>query len=404
MKKTIKIITVPAVIFLVIAFFSFVFSSGIKYEMVQHGQMESTNSFEAIVIRDETVMTVQKKGVLESMVNDGEMVRKNKHVASIYESEIDDEVKVSLENVNSRIEEIKKAKEQTGSAAAGGFRMESAMDAKVQEIMEATENGDMDSIAILGNELNLLNDKKNAIENGTDYIDEVLKRLENEKKEYEKKLGNAKEDIFAPIAGVYSTGTDGFEDIVTTDAIGEMTPYDFEAIKKIKKEGKSEKSDAAVCKIINGTRWSVAFVATHKEISKLKEGSGVYIRAKNHPEESEGRVSYISTPVNGNYLVIVTSDEGNSWALKERFVEIDLIRSKYEGLKVPVDALRVKDGTTGVFTVVDGIVHFKKVKVLYKDSVYAIVEENNAQKGGLLLYDEVITSSKKELKEGERIL
>ena len=158
-----------------------------------------------------------------------------------------------------------------------------------------------------------------------------------------------------------------------------------------------------VCKIIEGTEWSVAFVATEKELSKLKEGSGVYIRAKNHEEDSEARISYISTPVNGNYLVIATSDKDCTWAMKERFVEIDLIRSKHTGLKVPIAALRVKDGKTGVFAVVDGIVYFKEVNVLYKDSVYAIVEEDNTSRGGLLLYDEVVVSSRRELKEGERI-
>ena len=52
---------------------------------------------------------------------------------------------------------------------------------------------------------------------------------------------------------------------------------------------------------------------------------------------------------------------------------------------------------------VDGIVKFKKVKVMYKDSGYAIVEENNTSQGGLLLYDEVIVSSSQKLKDGDKL-
>jgi len=63
----------------------------------------------------------------------------------------------------------------------------------------------------------------------------------------------------------------------------------------------------------------------------------------------------------------------------------------------------VLDGQTGVYVVVDGIVKFKKVKVLYKDTGYVIVEENNASTGGLLLYDEIIVSSSKTFKDGEKI-
>ena len=89
--------------------------------------------------------------------------------------------------------------------------------------------------------------------------------------------------------------------------------------------------------------------------------------------------------------------------MKDRFVKISLIKNKYSGLKIPVEALRVNDGKTGVYVVVDGIVKFKKAKVLYKDDGYAIVEENNISQGGLLLYDEVIVSSSRKVKEGDKI-
>ena len=87
-----------------------------------------------------------------------------------------------------------------------------------------------------------------------------------------------------------------------------------------------------------------------------------------------------------------TSTESCDWAFTERFLKLEFIKKKYSGLKVPSEALRVSDGKTGVYTVVDGIVKFKPVNIYYKDSKYAIVEENNASTGGLLLYDEVIVS------------
>jgi len=403
MKKIIKIVTIPCIILLLTIILTFIFSGGVKYEMVQHGEMEKSFSFSSIVIRDEVVIETQKKGVLESMVSDGEMVRKNKHVASVYESQINDNVKIALDNVNKRIEEIEKARDSLTSNTAGGFRMEGTMDAKVSEITKAMDEGDVNRVSTLHSELSLLNDKKNAMENGEEHTDEIIAALNKEKAKYEKELGGKGEDLFAPEAGIYSTSTDGFEDIITPDAIGEMTPYDYESICRMRDSGKKEERERGVCKIIKGTNWSVAFVATEKEIAGLKEGSGVYIRAKNHDGESNAYISYISTPVNGNYLVVATSDESCIWATKERFTEIDLVRNKYKGLRVPISALRVKDNETGVYTVVDGIVDFKKVNVLYKDTVYAIVEENNTKTGSLLLYDEVITSSRRRIKEGERV-
>ena len=403
MKKTVKIIFVATALFLVTVLTVKLFNNNIKLEMVQHGEMENSYSFKALVIRDETVINTEKKGILEPMVKDKEMVRKNKHVASIYETDIDDDAKNKLNNINKRIEEITKVKEENRNAVVGGFHLESTIDARIKELMAASEEGDMERVAAISSELSLLNDRKNAIENGEKYTDDVLNSLMEDKAKYENKLGNAKEDLYSPVSGIFTTALDGYEKIVTPDAIGTMTPYDFESVSKMELSSKTAKKEGNVAKIIDGFGWSVAFVATEKEISKLKEGSSVYIRNSKLSEDHEANISYISTPANGNYLVIATSHESCNWAMEERFTEIDLVRNKYKGLKVPIKALRVVEGETGVYTVIDGIVHFKKVKVLYKDTNYAIVEENNSSQGGLLLYDEVVVSDTKNLKPGKKI-
>lgn len=403
MKKHTKLAIVCVCIFAAVALISLLLSDNISYEIVKHGSMEKSDSFEAIIIREEAIVESDRDGVIESMVAEHEMVKRNKKVASIYESRVDDGAKARLEDINIRIEEITKAKQQLGQSSARGFRVEGAIDTKTAELTRAMENGDMQKVSEIRTELNLLNDKKNAISGNTDNTDEILARLTEERKKYEKSLGSSKEDIFAPAAGLYTTDVDGYETILNPDAIREMTPYDFESVNKGRKSDKKKDTGNAICKIISDTNWYVTFVATQKEIEKLSEGSSVYLRVVNYDEEVPGKISYISTPANGNYLVAVSSSESCTWAFSERFVELDLVRSKYSGLKVPVEALRVVDNNTGVYTVVDGIVHFKKVKVLCKDNRYAIVEENNLKNGNLLLYDEVITSSRRKLKEGEKI-
>ncbi len=379
------------------------FRGGIKLEMVGHGEMEKSYAFDALVIRDEKVINAQKTGVLESVVRDSQLVRRNRHVASIYESEIDDEAKSSLAAINARIEEITKARDELSSLAVAELRVESTMNIRTDEITQAIEDGNMEKVVSVHNELNLLNDKKNAMENGKNYTDDILSGLMDSKAEYERKLGSSKQDLYSPIAGIYSPHMDGFEEIVTMSAVGTMTPYDFESIYKMKGTSPKDENSEAVCKIIDNSGWAVAFLATQKEIAGFKEGSQVYLRTKNSEKDAKGRISYISTPVNGNYLVTVTSEESTEWANKERFISIDLIRNKYKGLRVPIKALHVADGKTGVYVVIDGIVYFKKVNVLYKDASYAIVEEDNTVQGGLLLYDEVIVSSNKKFKSGDRI-
>ena len=403
MKKTVKILVISWIIFLILVIAVNLFNRSIKIEMVQHGEMEKAYSFDAMVIRDETVIKAKKSGVLESMVDDNEMVRKNKHIASIYESEVDGNTKSKLASINMRIEEISKVREESANVVSAGFIIESAMDDKVLELTRAMEEGDVQKAISAKSEINLLNDKKNVWKKGKDHTDDVLDSLIREKKEYEKKLGNAKEDLYSPVSGIYSTNIDGYEELLTSDAIGSMTPDDYNSILKMDISREEAIKKGYPCKIIDNFTWSVAFIAKEEEVSKLKKGSSVYVRNSGSSKDMYARVSYISAPERGKYVVVVTSDVSCDWAMKDRFVKISLIKNKYSGLKIPVEALRVNDGKTGVYVVVDGIVKFKKAKVLYKDDGYAIVEENNISQGGLLLYDEVIVSSSRKVKEGDKI-
>lgn len=401
MKKTVKTLIFLWAVFLIVVVVANLFTRTTKLEMIQHGEMEKSSSFEAIVIRDETLIYAKKSGVLESMVKDNELVRKNKLVASLFESKVDGDTKAKLANVNMRIEEITRLKENNTDVLSTGFVLEGAIGSLVEEMMNAIDTHDMEKVVSIKNEINILSDKKNVWEKGEEYSDEILETLLEEKRQYEQKLGNAKEDLYSPVSGIYTTNIDGYEEVLSSGAIGEMTYEDFESIKNMKPTKDDIKKRGAPCKIIDNFNWSLAFGAKEEEISKLKKGSLVYIRNNNYPGEVKAKISYISPPSKGKYIVIVTSDVACDWAMKDRFVEVDLIKKKYEGLKVPIEALRVKDGETGVYVVVDGIVKFKKINVLYKDTKFLIAEENNAS-GGLLLYDEVIVSPGK-YKEGSKI-
>ena len=158
------------------------FRGGIKLEMVGHGEMEKSYAFDALVIRDEKVINAQKTGVLESVVRDSQLVRKNRHVASIYESEIDDEAKSSLAAINARIEEITKARDELSSLAVAELRVENTMNIRTDEITQAIEDGNMEKVVSVHNELNLLNDKKNAMENAFILADQLMYQQKKEKK------------------------------------------------------------------------------------------------------------------------------------------------------------------------------------------------------------------------------
>ena len=296
MKKTVKILIALWIVFMLVVIVANLLGDSVKLEMVQHGEMEKSYSFDAMVIREETVMSSNKSGVLESMVENNEMVRKNKHVASIYESKVDADIKNKLANVNIRIEEITKVREESSNVVSTGYTIDAAIKERIKELSVSLRDGNVDKANSLNSEIHVLNDKKNVWEKGEEYTDDVLESLLKEKAEYEKKLGSAKEDLFSPASGIYSTQIDGYEQLLNYSAAESMSVDDFDTIKNMKVSAEDIKKSGYQCKIIDNFTWSVAFVANKDEISKLKKGSAVYVRNANSSRDLKAVVSYISTP------------------------------------------------------------------------------------------------------------
>lgn len=403
MKKSVKLLIAAAVVVFAAVNILKCFNPKIKTEMVLHGEMEKSYSFDAMIIRDESVVKADSNGVLESMVSENEMVKKGKHVASIYENAVDENIKKKLIHVNERIAEIKNAGSSATDSFGDNYRAESNIDAKISEMIDASQERDVSKLVSIKNELGLLNDKKNALSGDSSQTREILNSLQKEKAGYEKNLSDSHQDLFSPTSGIYSTKIDGYEELVTPASAMEMTPSDFESVKDTKISKETIAESGIVCKIIDSYEWSVAVIVTDEELSSLKTGDTVYIRNHSSADDAKAVIKYISSPENGKYVLTAASDVACSWAMDKRFVKIDLIKKKYSGLKVPASALRVKDDVAGVYTASDGIVQFKPVNILYKNGTYAIVEENNTLGRGLLLYDEVIVSSGRNIKSGMRI-
>lgn len=392
MNKFLKFFLIAALLVFVTVNFIKILNPGVETQMVQHGEMEKSYSFDGIILRDETLVKSDKSGVLEAAAVENEMVRKGKLIASVYEDNVDEDTKKKLTGVNERINEIESIIASSGEIYADNYRIESGINAKISELMTAYENRNVAKLVSIKNELGLLNDKKNALSGDDGYSENMLAELKAEKAEYEKKLSSDKQDLYSPVPGIFSTKIDGYEEMVSLDAADKLTPEDFESLKKSETSASKKTNGKVLCKIIDSFEWAVAVIATENELAGLKSGDAVSLRIPDSNEEADAKITYISAPDNGKYVLVATSDVSCDWSSKERFVKIDFVKNRYSGLKIPSQAIRVHDNTTGVYILSDGIVKFKPVNIYYKDNKSAIVEENNAS-GGLLLYDEVIVSS-----------
>ena len=96
----------------------------------------------------------------------------------------------------------------------------------------------------------------------------------------------------------------------------------------------------------------------------------------------------------------------------KRIVDVELVKSRHEGLKVPIKSISEKDGIKGVYIKdISGIIKFRPIEILGKNEEYAIIssgdKNNNINIKGsdevvktVKLFDEILLNNGK-IKEGQ---
>lgn len=365
------------------------------------GQMEKSYSLEGIIARNETVITAPQEGILQSKVSENEMVKKNKHVASVYVGEIDEESSKKLSEINQRINELTVS--ANGDAhSSDAHKVEENITTKINDIIVASNNRNAEKVSTLKKDLQILADRKTTTAGTFGDMTTILSELQAQREHYENQFSSSKYDLTAPEAGLYSTDIDGYEESLSSDNAGNITVGEYQILKKKKSNPQFAKDSYAKCKIINNYQWTILTSVSDAVASELEVGRSVYLRFDGGTEDVRARISSISSKESNKYIVGITSSENCEYAMSKRFVDFELICAKYKGIKIPVSAIQVNGDVTGVFVVQNSVARFKEVKVLYRDSKNAIIEQNNNKNGYLLLYDKVIVKSK-ELTDGAKI-
>lgn len=198
------------------------------------------------------------------------------------------------------------------------------------------------------------------------------------------------ESIRAPQSGVYSAVCDGYETVLTPDMLAELTAAKLESVNPVE-------SNANVGKLIYGDRWYYAAVISQEEADLLAKRSQVTLRfAKGLQFDLTMNIKSIGEAENGKCLLVLYSDKYLSQTTTLRHQAAELILRRYEGLRLPSNALRVnEEGTPGVYCVVGVTARFKPVDVVYQGEGYVLVKAASGTEGTTVLRigDEVIATS-----------
>ncbi|MBQ7097649.1 MAG: hypothetical protein IJN96_06185 [Clostridia bacterium] len=398
---------VAFMIFILVAFalclgVNYALSYGNRMEtmIVRNGVEEDFINVEGFVFREQTVIRTPEAGYVFCVADEDQRVKTGEEIVYIYKNEINVQANRELEDVERQIKKISE-KQAVGLTENDIAKIEQGILDIVREVPRMGNELDFDRLMTAKNDVDDLIKQKRIAKGLIEPEKEVgeAEALKKRKAELEAQYNIERKVVYAPKSGAFTSRIDGMEESLNLPALEKISVDYIENLKKsdIKNmtTGQVEK-DAPVGKIVGNYSWSVAFVVPSTFVEDMKTGNTVDVRFTDISVDAvQGTVKKIIDEKDGKAVVVVESGEFIESITSTSKANIQIIKSRHEGFRIPAESIRMVDGKTGVYIVKNSKSRFVPVKILYNNKEWVIVaKQNDDGEKTIKLYDELIISGK----------
>ncbi len=342
------------------------------------------------IIRDEKMLNTDKNGVRYFVVGDGEKVSKNGTVANLYSSKQDAQVYTDMKNLENKIASIKEVQSYNNTEAVDLEILNRKIDTELIGLIGSCQDGVFEDSRSHADELlKILNRKKIAVGEEQDYSG-VLSQLTSQYNSLAANAPAAVGTIRSDVSGYFVSTVDGFEKILTPEAVKTLTPDKLESLTP------DEVQDGAVGKVVSDYTWYIACTMSLKDSARFKIGDTVKLKTTlKTASELSVTVDSINLGKDDRVVMVFSCRNMNGDLAVMRTIPITVVMGEYEGLRVSNKAVRIVDGKTGVYVISGMQAKFVAIDIVHSASGYTLCKINEGNNGSSLrLYDEVIEKGK----------
>lgn len=349
-------------------------------------------TFNGVYIRNETVVSGGKSGVLSYPSSDGSKVAKDSVVAYVYKSANDIYINQQIESLKNEVEILKKEQSPGTTVVAQPEFISSLIDEKYRTITTLAARNDLSSLRSESDDFQMLTGiYQIVIGEETDYNDRI-EQLEKQIKLLEAKQNNPIDIITVPNSGYFISYVDGYEDILSTDKISSITADDIKEVIKNDGYNAAKASKKAVGKIVDDYEWDLVGIVNPKDAS-FNPGKEVKVKLSSTPDLLTAKIADVIETDDPDECVIVLSCEKLNFNLVQyRTERVEIILDDFNGIKVPREAVRFnKNNEKGVYVLLGQRIAFKKVDVIYECDEY-LLSAITSDTSYISVYEDIILS------------
>ena len=370
---------------------------------VYHYTVNDSVEAEGLLVRDEQVLASQE-GIVELTRSEGEKVGAGQTVAMVYRDSQAQDDQAALEALDQEIALLQYAASESGDVESAAKLDEDIL----QAVVELRASVALEDYSQLEDQV--LAVKSQVLKRGYTYGEGLtsadltarLQDLRTQRSSLSGQSASATTRITAPQSGIFSSLVDGYESVLTTQSVFQLTPSSLRGLL----EGDGVTAGGGLGKLICGYRWYFAAALPTDVAQRMREGGAAQVRfTGDFTQDVDMTVEQIGQEENGEQVVVFSSDRYLARTTLLRSQSVEIIFDSWSGLRIPKEALRMESYTyedeetgeekeasrLGVYVLLGGKAEFKTVKVVTEGSDYYVVEPTDATSGALRAGDEVIT-------------
>ena len=342
-----------------------------------------------LVFRDETIISSDADGYFFYTVEHGNRVAKNGTIANVFPSLNDALGQQQLDQLDAEIETLSSINEQGTSNRANL----SSINQQINQIWLSLSRAAQSSIVTNTDELHsqllsLLNKKQLTIGKETNFNDR-LAQLRSERDDLKSSFNAATEKVSSPVAGYFISQIDGFETVLTTDTVRDITVDEINTYLS----APAAKSSGEIGKVVGDYEWYLACVVSLEDTAFIKNDMTLDIRLPFVTNETiPAKVVSVNKDSSGRAAIVLKCTHMSGVLSTIRRERVELRVATHSGLHIPDDAVYFNENQEpGVYVQTGNYLSFRKIQVLFHDPKgnYSVCAVTN-DKAYVKLYDKLV--------------
>lgn len=330
---------------------------------------QRTLEAEGYIFRSEVVVEGSAGGSVIPTVAEGERVNVGGSVANIYSNNAPDTV-ARIAEIDDKTELLRACLNGGNTSLKDSSSIDSNIYSTLSEIRGAAGSGDASTAVALRPTLVSALNRRGLLTGSSSDISADIAALESERASLTSSLGARLQNVTAPRSGYYYSSVDGYESVFDPALLDDIT-FDEALTLLASSPGSISGNNAG--KMVTSSVWYTLFKASRKYVNIFETGTTCRAEFKSNEMTLTMKVEKVLEGKDEAIFVLSTREVPSGFDFS-RVQKLELIEAEYTGLRVPVGAVRIVDGVTGVYVLDGSTVRFRAISVLYRGDGVCIVD------------------------------